>query len=83
MERRNHYLNLTGIENYSSKFDNAGIGSDVDVKVSVHYWRVEPRKEFSLPLFSRNSGAQRGRAMRSRAPPCGHQGEKEKPNKAL
>lgn len=24
-ERRNHYLDLAGIENYSSKFDDAGI----------------------------------------------------------
>lgn len=36
VERRNHYLNLMGIENYSSKFDNTGIGTDVGIKVSVY-----------------------------------------------
>jgi len=25
VERRNHYLNLAGIENYASKFDSTGI----------------------------------------------------------
>lgn len=40
MERRNHYMNLMGIENYSSKFDNAGISTDVGIEVSVLYsWK--------------------------------------------
>lgn len=32
IERRNHYLNLAGIENYSSKFDKTGtdIGRDIE-----------------------------------------------------
>lgn len=29
IERRNHYLDLAGIENYTSKFDNTGITTHI------------------------------------------------------
>uniref|UniRef100_A0A667WPI3 Protein naked cuticle homolog n=1 Tax=Myripristis murdjan TaxID=586833 RepID=A0A667WPI3_9TELE len=35
-ERRNHYLDLAGIENYSSKFDDEGVESPLFLSLLVH-----------------------------------------------
>lgn len=80
VERRNHYLNLAGIENYSSKFDNTGTDTGRDTE--FHQSGI---KKFILPpSFSRNSlsGAQSGCSLCSSAPPCGKLGEEQMCSKA-
>lgn len=78
IERRNHYLDLAGVENFSSKFDNAGI-------------EISPLFFYTIAFFSKSklflflfffffyrvslSGAQTGCSLCSSAPPYGDQRE--------
>lgn len=80
VERRNHYLNLAGIENYSSKFDNTG----TDTGRETEFLQSGIKKLILPPSFSRNtlSGAQSGCSLCSSAPPCGKLGETQMYSKA-